>query len=87
MLAALVMINTSMVAGSSSSDVAEQQLSQLEQIQIGSEDERKRILGKSVLVIRWIPFLFLSLWNERRIIAPTEIARSTKVFYINDCVL
>jgi len=46
MLAALVMINTSMVAGSSSSDVAEQQLSQLEQIQIGSEDERKRILAK-----------------------------------------
>jgi hypothetical protein len=51
-LAALIMINTSMIAGSSSSGVAEPKLSQLEQIQIGSEEERKRILGKSVLVIR-----------------------------------
>jgi hypothetical protein len=75
MLAALIMINTSMVAGSSSSDVAEQQLSQLEQIQIGTEDERKRMLGKSVQVI-------LPLWNEIRTTAPTEIARSTKCFII-----
>ena len=46
LLAALMMINTSAVLGSSSSEVAAEQMqSQLEQIQL-VEDENKRILGE-----------------------------------------
>jgi hypothetical protein len=80
-LAALIMINTSMIAGSSSSGVAEPKLSQLEQIQIGSEEERKRILGKSVLVIRCVPFLSLSLWNDRIRAAPPKSPAQRSVLY------